>query len=67
MVRIRICIKQSDPDPYQIENQDPDQIERQDPDPDRYQLLIIQWVAKVLLAAKVLRAGISDLDYALKS
>jgi hypothetical protein len=24
-VRIRICIKQSDPDPYQIEKQDPDQ------------------------------------------
>ncbi len=34
-VRIRIRIKQSDPDPYQIEKQDPDpyQSEKQDPDP----------------------------------
>jgi hypothetical protein len=28
MVRIRICIKQSDPDPYPIEKQDPDPYQR---------------------------------------
>jgi hypothetical protein len=35
MARIRIRIKQSDPNPYQFEKQDPDpdQCEKQDPDP----------------------------------
>jgi hypothetical protein len=36
-VRIRIHIKQSDPDPYQIEKQDPDQYQSEKQDPDQYQ------------------------------
>jgi hypothetical protein len=46
-VRIRIRIKQSDPDPYQIEKQDTDkdpyQSEKQGPDPDQKGLDLQHW------------------------
>jgi hypothetical protein len=48
MERIRICIKQSDPDPYQIEKNYPDpdryQSEKQDPDPYPKRLDPQHWV-----------------------
>ncbi len=37
MGRIRIHIKQSDPDLYQIEKQDPDPYQSEKQDPDLYQ------------------------------
>ncbi len=37
MVRVRIVIKRSDPDPYQIEKLDPDPSQSGKQDPDPYQ------------------------------
>jgi hypothetical protein len=36
-IRIRMCIKQSNPDPYQIKKKDPDQYQSEKQDPDPYQ------------------------------
>jgi hypothetical protein len=41
--KIQIYIKQSDPDPYQIENRDPDPYQSEKPDPDQKGLNPQHW------------------------
>jgi hypothetical protein len=53
MVRIQICIKQSDPDPYQIEKQDRYRSEKQDPDPYQKGLDPQHWLQGALVLRTV--------------